>query len=713
MVPNCLLARENACQNRDWAVGDGLLAVRPASAPKAHLSGMLRGGNMTVAGAMLAVIPVVMMLLLATPVMGQDDKGLLEAPMVDWSVGKAVYQQADQWVEAGKVERNPAARPLLVSGVVAVRVTLRFGGLTLAVGDALAPPAKANAPVDLRELTARATERALIQFDETRRRSIPVEPVANIKDKAKAPAPEQEAIRLELDLQIAHSPTEVILPAAAPAKSIYYQFASGYHGLRLINTAPGAPGAATPAPAQAGAAPLVALTWPANALASNLLPDSQIRQLLSDVGYNAAEMITVAEKISREGGPRLQRLEVIHLVRPTRGQPVYHLTRGNEVIPAQAVDQRTIDSMARRLTRHLITRIIAEGATPGMITGTYQPTTDRYDPIEASDFDTALTAYVLSRRAVQLGAADPEGLDFLNTREKTRIVLTYLRKKLVDTRPNEGDPLAKALLMLTMIETPWLAELRPERDKLAASLMALQVDKGVFVNPATRTHYAAEGQAILLLALSSLYEQTRDDRLPMLLEPAMDALWGGKISTTDLITAMPWMSMATIRLHRVNIATQVDDTAKAFERQRWGARSGAMRSLSENLRSKRLIRSTPEIGPADVIGGYDLINETEQGVPTPDWRAANVLAFLATTTSDGDIFKTEDKNRFMFDTTLTVRFLAQLMFDEPSSFYIRGDRRDSIDGVRYALWDNRLAAKPSAMTLLAITELQQAVAAME
>ena len=56
------------------------------------------------------------------------------------------------------------------------------------------------------------------------------------------------------------------------------------------------------------------------------------------------------------------------------------------------------------------------------------------------------------------------------------------------------------------------------------------------------------------------------------------------------------------------------------------------------------------------------------------------------------------------------------VLDEPSAFYMRGmagGRRDAVDGVRFALWDNRQAVKPSAMTLIALTELQAASAAMK
>ena len=636
-----------------------------------------------------------------------EEKQLLEAPMVDWSVARSVFQQAEKWVKDDKVERDVSSRPLLVSGVVAVRVTLRFGGLTLATADALGNADKPNTPADLREMTARATELALVKYHDARDHAIarpqPGEKSKdnakeNVKDKdrAKAPAPGAKPghIPLEFDLQIAHSPSEILLPASASAKAVYYQFAAGHHGLRLTSTA-------TP--------PVAAMVWPGNALASNLLPDSQITQLLADAGYGPQDTINLAPKIGRDGGPRLQRLEVIHMVRPFDGQPIMLLTRGNELIPIDAVDMGTVDSMSRRLSRHLVSRIIIEGPSPGSLAGTYLPTSDRYDPIEASIGDTALTAYVLNRRAAQLGAVDANGLEYLNLKEKARVVTDHVRKTLVPLKVNEGDSEAKALLMLTIIESPHLAEFKPDRDKLASALMALPQDKGALVNPNSRGRFSAEGQAILLAALTALYEQTRDDKLPIIIEPALDALWASKLDTIDLVSAMPWMTQATLRLHRINLAEQTDPTARAYERQKWANRVAAMRTLSESLRKKKLVRAKPALGPVDVIGGFDLISDNTDGAPAPDWRSAQVLAFLSSIASDPEVMEGQSINQFKFDVTLSVRYLAQLMVDEPSCFYVRGARRDALDAVRLALWDNRLAVKPSAMTLLAIMELQDAM----
>jgi len=666
-----------------------------------RLSRMLSPRHRTVAPALLVSLVATLLLMLAmrpftAPALAEQAP-VLEAPLVDWSVAKAVYQQADQWIKDDNVARDLSARPLLVSGVVAVRVTLRFGGLTLATADALGNTDKPQAPVDLRELTARATELALVKYHDARDRSFsrPDGVAPNAKDKSKA-EPKANIIPLDLDLQIAHSPVGILLPANASPKAIYYQFAPGYHGLRLLSTA-------TP--------PVTAMIWPANAIASNLRPDSQITQLLADAGYGPQDVMNMPAKIGRDGGPRLQRMEVIHLVRPFDGQPLAQLTRGNEIIPLDAVDMGTVESMAKRLSSHLTTRIIQEGPQPGTLTGTYLPTSDRYDPIEATPADTAIAGYALARRAARLGKADSNGLEYLNTKEKARVILDQLRSSLVKLKPTEGDAEAKALLLLTLVEVDYLAELKADRDKLGAALVNLPVSKGWFVNPASRSTVSPAQQAIILAALTGLYEQTRDEKLAGVIEAGMDTLWGSSLDVVDLVTAMPWMTSAAVKMHRLNLATQTDEGLRARERQRWSQRVEAVLKLSQSLRSKKLVSSPPKIGPTDVVGGYDLISETSDGAPAPDWRSAHVLAFLASINREPELVEGVKPHQMIYETTMTVRFLAQLMLDEPSMYYVRGARKDAINAVRLALWDNRLEVRPSAVTLLAITQLQETLGA--
>ena len=659
-----------------------------------RLCGLLIPGNVaalrrTTAGLLIAGFAVIVFTQQAATTARAADP-IIDAPAVDWSVARSVYQQAEQWVKDEEVKRKSSERPLLVSGVIGARVTLRYGGLTLGVGDAVSSSRPQEAQ-DLRELVAAATEIALQNFKEARdrtfNRTVRDQAEKEIREGKKPtvrPAPKPEPIPLVVDLQIGHAAIDVLVPDKASPQSVYFQFAAGYHGLRMRHHQK---------------PESTAIQWPATALASNLLPDSQVKRLMADVGYQADEMLQLEPRVGRDKGPRLQRFEVIHITRASENQPITQLTRGNQVIPPQAIDMRTVESMGRRLTSHLVQRLLPDGS----ITGTYLPASDLFDPTKASDAEAALVALAMSRRVTLLGGRDPNGLDYLNTREKAFVLVDALRRRFSVQEAKEIDADAHALLLLAICDAPHLAELKDDRDRLASRLAAVPVEKGLFLNPRSRAPLPWESQGILLAAQAALYDKNRDEKLATAIEAGLEAVWSAKLSLAEAVAAMPWIMDATARMHR--LANPADGKSAAA----WKARATAAGELLSLLRNKRLVRGKPALGPDDVVGGYDLINETGEGVPTPDWRTSYVLTLLSQALQAPDVLAGENANLAKLDATLNVRLLGQLMFDEPSLYYIRGKGREAIDGVRFALWDNRLAVKPTAITLIAVTQLQQSL----
>ncbi|MEX2215472.1 MAG: hypothetical protein WD768_15165 [Phycisphaeraceae bacterium] len=644
---------------------------------------MWRGGN-TLAAAMAALV-----IMAVAPLGGRQaaaQESIVEAPLVDWSVARQIHHQIEQWVKEDKVARKATDRPALVSGVVGVRVSLRFGGLTLGIGDALAPTGRPEAAVDLRDLAAKATELALVRYRDARRRAM-ANPLDHEGKQLPPQRGPQDKIPLQVDLQVAHSLTDVTLADGADPKTIYFQFAAGHHGVRLVHPVKGT----------------ASYTWPATALASNMMPDSQITQAVAELGIEGADIVNVLPKVGRAGGPRFQRFDVIHLVRPFEGQPLTQLTRGNDVIPLQAVDMSSIEAIGRRLSGHLTHRILTEGRLAGSLAGTYHPTSDRFDPAEATHADCGLAAYALACRANYLAVVTPNSVDYHNTKEKVRSIVEYLRRELLTAKFTEGEPEARAVLLMTILEAKFLGDLRNDRDRLMRTMQDYSLDKGEFLHPISRKPLSAEGQALMSFALGALYEDTRDEKIATLVYTTQAALWLAPHDNAEIVSIMPWMAATAARMQRLNPA-KTDADKKA-----WALRVAAIQKLRENLSEKKLIRKTPLLGPADVVGGYDLINEIGQGAPTPDWRTSYPLWLIGWTLSQPEVLGQANANEMKIDAALSVRFLAQLMFDEPSCFYVRGARKEAMDGVRLALWDNRLAVKPNAMALIAITQLQRAI----
>ena len=118
------------------------------------------------------------------------------------------------------------------------------------------------------------------------------------------------------------------------------------------------------------------------------------------------------------------------------------------------------------------------------------------------------------------------------------------------------------------------------------------------------------------------------------------------------------------------------------------------------------VREPPDLGPDDVVGAVDVIAVKHDEAPYPDWRTSEDLAFLSARIREGDNSRGATIKRLAAG-GMMARYLARLTFDRPACFYLRNPA-DAIGGVRLALWDNRLAVQPTAMTLLAITEFQEA-----
>lgn len=612
------------------------------------------------------------------PLAAQTGAAQADAPQIDWAVAKLAYQKIEGWVKAESVGRKAADQPLMVKGVMGVKVTLRYGGLIVGAGDAMTASADTTKKVDLHELTAKATGLALVQYLERRKaalKAVPSNPAAN--------AGQPLRWKIDVDLQVAHSPESIVLTDDAPKKAVFFSFAGGFHGLRMSHHLKESESK---------------VIWPSSALAANMRPDSQISRLLAELKYPFSEIQTIQSRTARSDGPQLERFEVIHLVRPPNSPTIRLLTRGNEIKSANDINMAAVQTMNAHLYEFLERRISSDGTMPG----TYHPTADRYKPLRGDIEDIAITASALAHRARHLYAESPNSLAYHRTKESVRVLTGYLRTQLLGKPARSHSPEAMAHLLNAIILSPNLNELKLERDQLSRLLIAKQDDKGRFIDPVSKGPVKPHAQAIITAALVETYGQSRNAALPDAIRKGQDALWTFTTKSIDVVSAQPWMADALFEMNRLLPA--IDEA----EKTKFTKRVETLQILAESLRKKKMVRGKPAIGPVDVEGGIDLINEVGSGVATPDWRTAHVLAFLSGLLREGQGIKADDRIMVQFDCTMMVRFLNQLMFDEASIYYVRS-RTDTMHGVRFALWDNRLHLEPTALTLLATTRFQEAL----
>lgn len=615
----------------------------------------------------------------------------LEAPRVDWSHARQVYRLIETWAVAGKVETSgQETAPILVSGLSGVRVTLRWGGLTVGTGDFLTDQAvmKNDGTVDLAAAAGIATAKALEGVEETlrdMRRRGAASPATNSSAATTRPASVQDAgPRLTADLQLALRLQAIRLEADAPAEAIFHQWAPGFHGLRM--TRPTTTGQVAEA-----------RIWPASALAANTAPRSQLVQLLAEVGSNVADL----PRIARPSGAALERFEMIHLVRPRPDAPPTLLTRGNVVLPDAALSTQTLDNMIERVAGALLRRLDSQGR----LAGTYHPTSDRFEPEFAPEEDAALAAYALTRWINQPVAPETP-LD--PRRAQAQVDVGKIVEQLL-ARLHDGEealaPATSALLLLTLIDAPNLADHKADRDRIGRRLLALEQLDGSFAASAgpDAPRVNLPTAALLTAALTSLFEQTRDADLAPHVRSARESLWA-QMQPQRMVPALPWLMLIESRRTLLE-QDNGSDSAKDFQERRQ-----RLQGFMEALRDCQVTHA-PALGPDDVLGGFDLTLggaalASTSGPPNPDWRSSYVVWFLASALREPGLVPEQDRLAWLLRCAQGARFLAQLMVDEPSCYYMRNPE-EALGSPRLTLWDNRLPVPPAALMLLASLELDR------
>lgn len=618
-----------------------------------------------------------------------------EAPAVGWADGEAAFSWVQGWVRSEDGVPDDAELPdRSVTSLFGVYVTLRDEGRVMGRGQAMRADIKdaidrPGKPIQLAPLLAAATRKALEQLkDKQTKRAVEL----NIADPELLDIAIMDARRrVQLDIQLGHSLESITLPASAKDEAVFTTFAPGHHGLRL----------AGPLAGNADYA------WPAIELSRNNSPPRQIYRLMDLQGYDADELPLVA----RADGPALQRFSTIHMVRPGPAQPMRQLVRGNVLLQQQVIDSRTIAGLAERVARHM-DQLIANDPVAGQerVRGTYQPSLQRYAPQWADDRETALLCYALTRHTAVAIDAD---LDNETMQARAQRVLRLVDQLAPAALP-EGKRtkhLTAAFLLLTLCETP--VGLKPDqldlRQKLGQTLVALQHPEGggYRIDATSDKRLPRASAAVITAALASYYDSTRSKALA---EPIWNVL-------SDLIKAnennprvvdLLWVAHALDAAGPALAKAQPDPDASAKTLDTW------RKQLADylDLLSEQQIRSKPILGPEDISGGFILEKPTPGSPPEPTWQSAMPTAMLAFGLRDPGIIPADNNFGPVLTAGLAARYLGQLIITPPSAYYLR-DPAPALGGVRRTLWDNTLYPDCSAITLIALAELQQTLHDLE
>lgn len=626
----------------------------------------------------------------AGPIQAQEAQQA-QAPQVAGADGDAVFQWVQGWVRSEDGVPGQADLPKRpVVGAFGVYVTLRQEGKVLGRGQAIREDvAKAvdqpGPAIELAVLAAAATEQALAELrDKQMKRAV----VLRIND----PELFQQGLMatrgaLQIDVQIGHGLTSIVLPPDAKEDAVFTAFAPGFHGLRM----------AGPLAAKAD------YTWPATELSRNTSPPRMLFRLLDEQGYDPDDLALVA----RAQGPTLQRFEVMHNVRPGPGQPMRRLIRGGIVLQQQVIDGRTIAGLAERTARYLDQLVVTEQQTGDLVVrGTYQPSAQKYHPAWSNPRETALLTYALTRHARIAIDADLAG-DTMRARA-TRMV--RLVDRLAPAALPEGGQishLSAAFLLMTLCETP--IQLKPDqlvlRDRLARALVELRHPEGggFRVAPGNDKRLTRASAAVLTAALASWHERTRSKTLVEPIWAVLADLMNENAKDPRVVDLL-WVSHALSRAG----AALADAHPRPDEAGRQLSQWKAMLADQLDRISEQQVRGNPVLGPGDVMGGFVLEPAVPGSPPNPTWQSAMPLTVLAFGLRDKDIIDPDRAFGPLLTAGLGARFLGQLMITNPSGYYLR-ETLPALGGIRARLWDNTLYPDCSSMSLIALAELQHSL----
>ncbi|MBI1373439.1 MAG: hypothetical protein GC159_11985 [Phycisphaera sp.] len=584
---------------------------------------------------------------------------------------RQAYDLAEGWMRQLRVAEF--VLPIEIEGLAAVHVTIRKGGPTLgqataAVADpaALDDNGKPGKPkrVDLMPLLQQATREAIKAAAVT----------------LKAPnALVEEREKLLLDVQFAVNLKQVRAKNLRDLPSLITLDADGLSMRRATEWA---------------------WSLPSNNISTNANLLSQINRLLGELHYPLDKL----QEVGQQDGPELYRCDVIHIVRPALDAEPVFLHRGNELLPTQPIMDKPLDALLVQLSGHLIHRQRQDG----LFAGTYQPTSDIYEPAISAAPEMAVAAFALARTA-RLSRLDLEQRTLAQdaARKAVKALLDAQILKADDGAaiikgPAVADLKMTALLLLSLMETPNTGDLKNDRLRLGTALSGMfNEETGWFADNNVKGAREATpiDQALGAAALARLFDQTREPAAARQAVAALDSLWKrveklGKEQSLDSTVdhLMPWLSYAETDLERLgqNRAERIEFLIG------WGERMW-----------KNQVQPLEGAQP-DAVGGYLTTNGLFE---EPTWQSAVTLAGQSVVLRHANAMAENDRIRWIVNAGMAARFIKQLTMQPSGAFYVRNPA-EAIGGVRVSLWDNRQPLYTTSMALLSLAELKHTLAAM-
>ena len=366
----------------------------------------------------------------------------------------------------------------------------------------------------------------------------------------------------------------------------------------------------------------------------------------------------------RRGDVGAYRFEVLGLAQATPSAPPMEVVAGSIGVRDIPNLQSLADARVAVLD-HVIGTLWPGEETIGVM-GTYEPASDRYKPLIASNLDQALTAYALAR------AANDQRLDPARNDQAARIAATLLGI-LAETDTTGKSSTEHASFLLALSAMPDLEEtdaLARHRDAAIGYFQKLHEEA-----PAETTPVDSHGMGMASLAMARAGNHG-DARL------LADKAWE-TLPADRHVSLMPWIAWAELELADGGTPTHVEELVK-------------VRML---LHERQVPSGDDQFGP-ELVGGF-VFGQNVDDVHSQSLRPAAAMPSMMLSP---DLTTPGERMEMMNRLNALASFLLRLQMSSEGAALLRHPER-AAGGIRMAFWDNRMPPAAQVMALLTLEEL--------
>lgn len=414
----------------------------------------------------------------------------------------------------------------------------------------------------------------------------------------------------------------------------------------------------------------VAGVFPSFMQMANLGPAEGLGQAVSRATGQATLALLEPGELRSKHQVRLYRFAVVHAVEPSPDAPAEVLFRGQRLIDQTQIDdvpalRAFADTLADQLSRNTAPGTPPVGMQPIGPSAQIEPATPR----QAAAIALALSSYVAVRGGNRQA---PPPAEVLARAERAASIIAGWAGASPEIK---ADPATCAMLALA------LGTDAPQEINLVVAGAFIQATEAMPAGFAESVPVNARG----LLALAQPTPQLRAD--------ATRAAFAGQTPAT-VIAMMPWLAWAEL-----GTPGTVAGTVPA---------ASALRQMRTQVWQNQLAAVDAREDRRDLVGGI-LIPGSRH--PLPSWQSARAVAALATMMADDRLTGKDERGAEIVRLLASARFLRQLQVDRTLA-WLAEDPQATLGGVRPSVFDQRVSAEATSMTLLAVVELLKAIDAL-